>query len=160
MSKKGENRDISVSRFDKAGCCVEFTNGRCTISDAKTGNTILTGTMRKNLYFLDNVTHDAPQDVPIVEWVRSARSTASTGPIVTVRITLISNPDTRIDGALMAASIMSCVPLRHQARPNMVCAHYVVCINMWTPALCDTSLLSSLPPSPLLSKPPSPLTPR
>ena len=56
---------LSVSRFDKAGCCVEFANDRCTISDAKTGDTILTGTMRKNLYFLDNVTHDAPQDVPM-----------------------------------------------------------------------------------------------
>ena len=94
-----------------------------------------------------------------VEWARSARSTASTGPIVTIWITLISDPDTRIDGALMAASIMSRVPLRHQARPNMVCAHYAVCINMWSPALCNTSLLSPLPPSPLLIKPPFPLTP-
>ena len=56
---------LSFSRFDKAGCRVEFTNGCCTISDAKTGDTVLTGTMRKNLYFLDNVTHDAPQDVPM-----------------------------------------------------------------------------------------------
>ena len=93
-----------------------------------------------------------------VERARSARSTASTSPIVTIRITLISDPDTWIDGALMAASIMSRVPLRHQARPNMVCAHYVVCINMRSPTLCNTSLLSSLPPSPsLLSLPlPSP----
>ena len=41
-----------------------------------------------------------------VERAQSARSTASTGPIVTVRITLISDPDTRIYGALMAASVM------------------------------------------------------
>ena len=34
-----------------------------------------------------------------VEWARSARLMASTGPIVTVQITLISDPDTRIDGA-------------------------------------------------------------
>ena len=36
---------LSVSRFDKAGCRVEFVNGRCTISDAKTNAVILTGTM-------------------------------------------------------------------------------------------------------------------
>jgi len=45
-----------------------------------------------------------------VEQARSARSTASTGPIVTVRITLISDPDTRIDGALMAASLCHVCP--------------------------------------------------
>jgi len=42
-----------------------------------------------------------------VEWARSARLTASTGPIVTVRITLISDPDTRIDGALMAQQYLT-----------------------------------------------------
>jgi len=113
------------------------------------------------VHYLDKVCHHVtlPHTPLNVERARSTRSTASTGPIVTVRITLISDPDTWIDGALMAASIMSRVPLRHQARPNMVCAHYVVCINMMAPPLCNTSLLSSLPPSPLLIKPPSPLTP-
>ena len=55
---------LSVSRFDKAGCRVEFLNGRCTISDAKTNEVILTGTMRKNLYYLDNISPDATTDVP------------------------------------------------------------------------------------------------
>jgi len=55
---------LSVSRFDKAGCRIEFANGRCTISDVKTDETILTGTMRKNLYYLDNVTPDAATGIP------------------------------------------------------------------------------------------------
>jgi len=55
---------LSVSRFDKAGCRIEFANGRCTISDAKTREIILTGTMRKNLYYLDNITPDTAADVP------------------------------------------------------------------------------------------------
>ena len=55
---------LSVSRFDKAGCRVEFVNGRCTISDMKTNETILVGTMRKNLYYLDNVIPDAAMEVP------------------------------------------------------------------------------------------------
>jgi len=36
---------LSVSRFDKAGCRIEFANGRCIISDAKSDDIILTGTM-------------------------------------------------------------------------------------------------------------------
>ena len=31
---------LSVSRFNKAGCRIEFLNGRCTISDAKTNELI------------------------------------------------------------------------------------------------------------------------
>jgi hypothetical protein len=54
---------LLVSRFDKAGCRVEFANGQCYISDAKTDEIILTGTMRKNLYYLDNVTPDATAEV-------------------------------------------------------------------------------------------------
>jgi len=56
---------LSVSRFDKAGCRVEFANRRCTISDMKTNETILVGTMRKNLYYLDNVIPDAATEVPM-----------------------------------------------------------------------------------------------
>ena len=55
---------LSVSRFDKAGCRIEFANGKCKISDAKTNEIILTGTMRKNLYYLDNLTPDATLEVP------------------------------------------------------------------------------------------------
>jgi len=56
---------LSVSRFDKAGCRIKFANGRCTISDARTGESILTGTMCKNLYYLDNINPDANLEVPM-----------------------------------------------------------------------------------------------
>ena len=56
---------LSVSRFDKAGCQIESLNGQCTISDAKTNELILTGTIRKKLYYLDNITPNAPLDVPM-----------------------------------------------------------------------------------------------
>ena len=55
---------LSVSRFDKAGCRVKFANGRCNISDMKTGETILTGTMQKNLYYLDNISTDTATHIP------------------------------------------------------------------------------------------------
>ena len=55
---------LSVSRFDKAGCRIEFANGRCTISDAKTNDVILTGTMRNNLYYLNNISRDTATEVP------------------------------------------------------------------------------------------------
>ena len=55
---------LLVLRFNKAGCQIKFANGRCTISDAKTGEDILTGTMCKNLYYLDNITPDANLEVP------------------------------------------------------------------------------------------------
>jgi hypothetical protein len=54
---------LSVSRFDKAGCWVEFANGRCYILDTKTDKIILTGTMWKNLYYLDNMTPNATAEV-------------------------------------------------------------------------------------------------
>jgi transposase InsO family protein len=54
---------LSVSKFDKAGCRIEFANGRCTISDAKTNDIILTGTMRKDLYYLDNITRNTTTEV-------------------------------------------------------------------------------------------------
>ena len=55
---------LSVSKFDKAGCRIEFVNGKCTVSDAKTGDVILIGTMRKSLYYLDNVMPNAAAEVP------------------------------------------------------------------------------------------------
>ena len=56
---------LSISRFNKAGCRTEFVNGRCTISDAKTDKIILTGTLQKNLYFLDNVNIEAASQFPM-----------------------------------------------------------------------------------------------
>jgi transposase InsO family protein len=50
---------LSFSKFDKAGCRIEFFGGRCTITDVKTNQIVLTGTMRKSLYYLDGIVPSA-----------------------------------------------------------------------------------------------------
>ena len=50
---------LSVSQFDNTGCQIKFVNGHCTISDSEMDKVILTGTMRKNLYYLNNASPKA-----------------------------------------------------------------------------------------------------
>ncbi len=71
---------LSVPQLDRDGYTAEFARGKCVVKDRQSGDVVLTGTLRRNLYVIDKKYREAlvngwdPQDEPEGEYAMACET--------------------------------------------------------------------------------------